>query len=204
LSASHLDGSLEPATGIARFVRLRWLAASAAIWAVFAVLSYLSSVLRYLPFDVPIARWVQSVDWGPLKPAFPFITWLSGTPGDLAAIAVLALVGLANWRALPFAVVVDLGAGATYSLVNSALRVPRPTADLIRITEHPGANGWPSGHASFALVQVALLVLCVAGARLPRRALWVVAAAGAFVVLSFVVERVYVGAHWPSQTLGGY
>ena len=158
---------------------------------------------RYFPFDVPIARWVQSVDWGPLRLAFPFISWLSGAPGNVAAIVVLALVGLANWRALPFALVVEVGAGATYSVVNTALRVPRPTADLVRVAEHPGAFGWPSGHASFALVEMALLVVCVAGARLPRRALSLVAAAGALVVLSFVVERVYVGVHWPSQTLGG-
>ena len=192
-----------PARGVARFVRLRWLAPSAAIWAVFAALSYLSSVYRHFPLDVSIARWVQSVNWGPMKLAFPFITSLSGDAGNVAAIAVVAFVGLANWRALPFAVVVELGAVASYSLVNQALRVRRPTADLVRLTEHPGAYGWPSGHASFALVQVGLLVLCVAGARLPRRALYVVAAAGAFVVLSFVVQRVYVGAHWPSQTLGG-
>jgi len=192
-----------PATGIARFVRLRWLAASAAAWALFAGLSTLSSVYGYFPVDVSIARWVQSVNWGPLKLAVPFITWLSGTPGNAAAIAVVALVGLANWRALPFAVVVGLGAPTTYSLVNQGLRVPRPTSDLVRITEHPGAYGWPSGHASFALVQVGLLVLCVAGARLPRRPLYVLAAVGALVVLSFVVQRIYVGAHWPSQTLGG-
>ena len=96
--------SLEDPTGIARFLRLRWLAASAAIWAVFAVLSYLSAVYQYLPFDVSIDRWVQSVNWGPLNLSFPFITSLSGTPGNVATIAVLALVGLANWRALPFAI----------------------------------------------------------------------------------------------------
>jgi undecaprenyl-diphosphatase len=194
---------LEPPAGIARFVRPRWLAASAATWAVFAGLSYLSTVHPYFPVDVSMARWVQSVNWGPLTLAFPFITSLSGAPGNVAAIGVVALVGLANWRALPFAIVMELGAAATYSLVNQALREPRPTADLVRITEHAGAYGWPSGHASFALVQVSLLVLCVAGSRLPRRVLYMSAAVGALVVLSFVVQRVYVGAHWPSQTLGG-
>jgi hypothetical protein len=52
-------GALAPASGIAGFVRLRWLAASAATWAVFAGLSYLSSLHRYFPFDVPLGAWVS-------------------------------------------------------------------------------------------------------------------------------------------------
>jgi membrane-associated phospholipid phosphatase len=190
-------------TAIARFVRWRWLAASTGVWMIFAGLSWVSTQHSYLPGDVGLARWMQSVNWGPLQLVFPLISWLSGTPGTVVAAAVVAVVALANWRALPFALVVELGATATYTLVNQGLQVPRPTPDLVRVTDHAGAYGWPSGHTSFAVVQVTLIMLVLAGTRLPRRALYTAALAGMLVVLLFVIERVYVGAHWPSQTLGG-
>jgi undecaprenyl-diphosphatase len=192
-----------PVLGIARLVRRRWLAASAAVWMVFAGLSWVSARHPYLPGDVGLARWVQSMSWSPLQQVSPLITWLSGTPGTVTSVAVIGLVALANWRALPFALVVELGASATYMFVNGWLQVPRPTPDLVRVTEHAAAYGWPSGHASFAAVQVALLMLVLASTRPPHTALYAAALAGVLVVLLFVLQRVYVGAHWPGQTVGG-
>jgi undecaprenyl-diphosphatase len=188
---------------LGRFVRWRWLAASAAIWAVFGALTYEASRRPFLGPDLTLARWVQSVDWGPLTPAFPFINQMAGTEGAVVSALVVGAVALADWRAVPFAAVVEIGASQTYSIVNGALRAPRPAPGLIRITEHPGAYGWPSGHAGFALVQAALLVFAVAAVRPPRPFRLVVAVAGVLVVLAFVIQRVDAGVHWPSQTLGG-
>jgi membrane-associated phospholipid phosphatase len=115
---------------------------------------------------------------------------------------VVGVVALADRRAVPFAVVVEIGASQTHALVNGAVRAPRPAAGLVRITEHPGAHGWPSGHAGFALVQMGLLVVVV-GARLPGPGHIVLAAAGGVVVLAFLIQRIDAGVHRPSQTLGG-
>jgi undecaprenyl-diphosphatase len=192
-----------------RFVRLvslvrwRWLVASALIWTVFAVLTYAAVRAGHLGPDLSLAGWVQSVDWGPLTLTFPFISWLGGPRGVVVSVVVVGLVAIANWRAVPFAAVVAIGASQTYAVMNRALQVPRPAAGQVRVVEHTGGYGWPSGHASFALVQVTLLVLAVAATRLRRPARVVLAVAGGLVVLAFVVQRVYVGAHWPSQTLGG-
>lgn len=186
-----------------RFVRWRWLAASAVIWTAFGVLTREATRRPHLPPDVPLARWVQSVDWGPLAAAFPFVNEMSGPHGTVTSALVVAAVALAERRAAPLAVVVEVGAAQTYSLVNGALRVPRPAAGLLRITERPGAYGWPSGHASFALVQVALLLVALAAVRPRRPVLVVAAAAGGLAVLAFAVQRVSAGVHWPSQTLGG-
>jgi membrane-associated phospholipid phosphatase len=87
----------------------------------------------------------------------------------VCSLVVIALIAVVNWRSVPFAVVVGLGASQTYSWLNNVLRFPRPSAGLVRVTEHAGGYGWPSGHASFAVVQVTLLVWCVAAVYLPRR-----------------------------------
>ena len=55
------------------------------------------------------------------------ITALDGTAcGTLVAMAVIAAAALVNWRAAPFAAIAELGASATYSLVNVWLQRPRP------------------------------------------------------------------------------
>lgn len=188
---------------LGRYVRWRWLAASAAIWAVFGALTYEAAMRPYLGADLALARWVQSVDWGPLDPVFPFISRLGGPAGTAVSALVVALVALADWRSVPFAAVVEIGAGQTYSVVNSAVQAPRPATDLVHVTEHPGAYGWPSGHASFALVQVTLLLIAAAAVRPLRPVRVVLAVGGGLVVVAFAVQRVDAGVHWPSQILGG-
>ena len=192
-----------PSRSPGRFVLWRWLAASAAIWTVFGVLTYEAARRPYLGPDLALARWVQSVDWGPLTPAFPLINQMAGTEGAVVSALVVGAVAVVDWRAVPFAAFVEIGATQTYSIVNGALRAPRPAPGLIRITEHPGAYGWPSGHAGFALVQAALLAFAVAAVRARGPVRVIVALAGVLVVLAFVIQRVDAGVHWPSQTLGG-
>jgi undecaprenyl-diphosphatase len=187
-----------------RLFRARFAILALCAWALFGLLSVFTATHPYGPADLALARWVQAAGGAALPATVPLVTWLAGTPGGtVSGVAVLAAVGLVSRRALPFAVVVELGAWATYGVVNAWLRRPRPTPDLIRVLEHPPGYGWPSGHATYACTQVALLLLCVAGLLLPRRALYPATVLGALVVLLFCVERVYVGVHWPSQTLGG-
>jgi len=202
-SFTRLRPAAAAGRALVRLVRWRWLAASAIIWTVFAALTYLAARQTYLGPDLALARRVQSVDWGPLALTFPAISWLGGIRGVVVSVLVVGLVAVANWRAVPFAAIVGIGAGQTYAVLNNVLQVPRPAASLVRISEHPGGYGWPSGHVSFALVQVTLLVFAVAAVWLRRPARIALAVVGGLVVLTFVIQRVDVGAHWPSQTLGG-
>jgi undecaprenyl-diphosphatase len=156
----------------------------------------------YLPFDVPIERFIQSLSWGPLVQVFTALDWVEGTRQQVLGVAGIALVAAVNWRAVPLMVFGALS-GAIYTITAMLIDRPRPPAELVNVIRHTGSSSYPSGHVAFFCWFLILLVLCVVAGRLPRPFVvgaWVVA----LVVLTAVcIGRIYLGEHWPSDILGG-
>ncbi len=155
----------------------------------------------YVPLDDSIDRAIQSVNWGPLSAPFPFFSWVGGPGGRYMQAAALLLVLLLNRRAWLLALAATAGGYSYFILVGFAHR-PRPTvAQVLHITEHPGATSFPSGHVIFITLSVVLVMLCVGYRYLPSWARpigWAVVSA---IVLLVAISRVYVGAHWPIDVL---
>jgi undecaprenyl-diphosphatase len=93
-------------------------------------------------------------------------------------------------------------------LVNAYLKTviesPRPTPELVRITDHSSGFGYPSGHAAGALLVIgAAAWIAARHTRDParRRLIWLGAAAW---ILLTGVGRIYAGAHWPSDVIGAW
>jgi undecaprenyl-diphosphatase len=94
------------------------------------------------------------------------------------------------------------------SLVDSALKVavnrPRPTLDLVRVFVAESESGFPSGHALFAAVVLGTLAYFIA-THVRKRRLRILSLIGfLLLIVSIGVSRVYLGAHWPSDVIGGY
>jgi undecaprenyl-diphosphatase len=156
----------------------------------------------YLPFDVPVERFFQSVNWGPLVQAFTFLDWIEGTRQQVLGLAGIAIVAAVNWRAVPMVVVAALS-GAVYSITAMIIQRPRPSAELVHVIRHTGSTSYPSGHVAFFSWFLIMLIVCLALGRLPKAAvgaLWIVAA---LVLLTVCIARVYLGEHWPSDVIGG-
>jgi len=157
----------------------------------------------YLPLDATVQRDIQSTNLGPLTVTFPFFSWLGGPGGLPMQAVVMLLVLLFNRRAWILALAAFVG-GLWYEIVVHLVNRPRPTAgQILRVTEHPGSTSFPSGHLIFITISVAVLMLCLGHRYLPRWARpigWAVVAA---IVLTVGLDRIYVGAHWPSDVLAG-
>ena len=168
-----------------------------------AVLAAYVSLHPFIPEDAAIERDVQSVPWGPLASTFPFYSWIGDAKGFVAELAVFVAILVMNRRAW----LVAAGAGASagwYILLSHVIVRARPTtATVLRVTEHPGASSFPSGHTIFMCTLVVVIVLCL-GYRFLRGSGRVAAwAAGAAVVAGNMIDRIYSGAHWPSDVLAG-
>lgn len=157
----------------------------------------------YQPLDATLDRDIQAVNWGPLTWTFPFLTWLGGPGGIFMQIVVVVLVLLLNRRAWVLAIAAFAG-GLWYEVVVNLVNRPRPTVgQILRVTEHPGSTSFPSGHLIFITISAAVLMLCIGHRYLPRSARPIGWAAVVGIVLATGVDRIYGGAHWPTDVLAG-
>ncbi|HZK73096.1 MAG TPA: phosphatase PAP2 family protein [Clostridia bacterium] len=182
--------------------RLPLLAIGLIGMALYAADTALAASFQRLPFDLPVERFIQSINWGPLVQVFMLVDWLAGWHQQVLGVAGIALVAVVNWRAVPLMVGGALS-GAIYSITEMIIQRPRPPADLVKVIVHTGSFSYPSGHVAFFSWFLILLVVCLALGRLPKMmmvALWV---AAALVLLAVCIGRIYLGEHWPSDVLGG-
>ncbi len=97
-------------------------------------------------------------------------------------------------------------AGAFVGLANQELKAlfdrPRPSGDFF-VREFPGDSSFPSGHVMSAMAFFGLWWIVSPHLFGNGRATHVVRCAGAVAVLLTAVSRVWVGAHWPTDTLAG-
>ena len=155
-----------------------------------------------LPVDLALSRFIQQ----PASDGFAgfLLLYASDLVWLLSPLVVLvALVGR-RWSAALF---ISLSA-STGMLVGEAIKPlsarPRPTADLVRVQETPDSYGFPSSTAFFAVVFLGMVGYLVW--RAPPRRPAAIATFGILLVLlsSSGLSRVYVGAHWATDVLGGW
>jgi undecaprenyl-diphosphatase len=129
-----------------------------------------------------------------------------GSTGVVALVAVLLLVvGLVAGRPrIGLAAAVTIGLAA---LINGGAKlvVDRVRPDLLPpIVVEPGYS-FPSGHAALSMVAYGIVAVLFARQRgLPRWLRVVGIALAAVLVAGIGVSRVYLGAHFPSDVLGGW
>ena len=193
----------EPAE--AAILRRRWLLLAALV-ALFAVLlSIAAAGPDVLPGDVAISRAIQTPTWPWLDPlAVALSTFGRAWPGETPfAIVVTLLVAYFGTRR--DAVFIALAALAGLINIGTKLIVasPRPTASLVQILEVAPDSGFPSGHAFGATLlygAIWIVLPAVVPNRLACRLLRVLAVA---IALGIGWSRIRLGAHWPSDVLGG-
>ena len=154
--------------------------------------------------DPAVQAFVIAHRSGALTGAMKSVTWL----GSLAVLAplVLAVGGLflirsRNWRpGLKLAVALG-GAIAWSDLAKVLVERQRPPAS-VWIGQYPGW-AYPSGHATQAIATWGMLAVVVSAGRAPRTRAWLWATA-TLLALMVGISRVYLGAHWLTDVLGGW
>jgi membrane-associated phospholipid phosphatase len=175
--------------------------------AAFAVLAVLAHAYAYFAWDLSAARVVQSFDAAWWAGLMEWVSVFGNRWHPHALTTAVALVFfLRRRRSECFGLILAAGGG---SLVNRILKIliarPRPTADLVGFAYRSDELSFPSGHVMFyvcffGFLFFAAYALLPRGTNVRRAAL----ALSALPVLLIGLSRVYLRAHWPSDTLGAY
>jgi membrane-associated phospholipid phosphatase len=180
----------------------RWLGPTVLIvFVLFAIDTFLVVKNEVLPFDIPIATFIQSVNWGPLVYPLELINASAGIwqvlLGAVAVVALFIVERRAGWLLL----IGSISSGLD-NIIKLVISRQRPPADLVHILSPTTGFSFPSGHAVFFTWLSFMIAFSLAprfGPRV-RPILWILAA---IVIVLTCIARVWAGAHWPSDVLGG-
>jgi len=169
-------------------------------------LTHLASTVLYFPIDVEITRAVQRVESPSVLQLFQLVSWI-GFPPRSNVIFGGVILGLFvfGWRleALMTAVAA-LGSAGLWYLIAGFVGRPRPSPDMVHVAMQLPSGSFPSGHVLnlTAIFGFLMYLTIVHSADTRWRALLAVLLALPIVTIG--PARVYEGAHWPSDALGGY
>lgn len=158
-----------------------------------------------LPGDVEVATGIQRAG-GPGVEFLANVGNVLGSTISTILVFLMALVGAVAMRDRPAAFLVlsvsllRLAGTQLKPLFDSA----RPTDDLVRIVGSHDGTGYPSGH-SLSAMTLALCLAVLAWRWIPSQRLavaTVVVLGGLGLLIGWA--RIWSGAHWPSDVVGGF
>ena len=154
--------------------------------------------------DPRVTAWVVAHRTGGLTAVLRTVTWL-GSSVVIIPLALTVAIFFAwrrrRWGPLALLTAAIAGAAASYTLIKAAVGRPRPPP-AIWIGHFSGA-AFPSGHAAQSVACYATVAVILGAGRSARvkTALW---SAAALIALVVGASRIYLGAHWLTDVLGGY
>lgn len=174
--------------------------------ALYALMAALARFYPYYRWDLRASHWVQAISIAGFR---DMMVALSALGSGWLPIALVGGVGItlviARYRVEG---VVLMAGAAVSSLANNLLKIlsgrPRPDSELISVITQAQHKSFPSGHTVFFVVFFGFLLYLAYVLRLRpglRHTLFVVL--GAMIAL-IGVSRMYLGAHWLSDVVGGY
>jgi undecaprenyl-diphosphatase len=169
------------------------------------VLSWSAAGAGTMPGDIWTTRLVQSIVPHDLAGLLHAVNALGGTLGALlATLAATVALAVAGRLQLAVLVLFTLPLRLVNSLLKLLLESPRPQDGVVRVAEQQESFGFPSGHVMGAVLLYGALVVVIPLVLKPGRLRHLAYGCASVVLLLMGLSRIYVGAHWPSDVVGGY
>lgn len=173
----------------------------------FAVLALFAHFSSYFGWDLRVSHSIQSLNAPGLLALMRAVSFIGNDwhPYVLAALTTLLLFALRFRSEAAGLALSAAGSAVLNRFIKIIIARPRPSTDLVTVVRDLDSKSFPSGHVTFYVCYFGFLFF-VAYALLPRgsfsRRMSLFALALPVVLIGF--SRVYLGAHWPSDALGGY
>jgi undecaprenyl-diphosphatase len=178
-----------------------WLATAA----FFLFIAVCASFYDYFPADLRIAHAIQGIDVPAFGGFMHFMNVVGGAPMYILLLLVFTVgfaVLRAGWESM--IMLLTIVPNAAGHLMKSWVGRPRPSPHLVHVSVHETDFSFPSGHVLGTAALFGVLFFLIPAVVPWRPARWAVMAVCLLFVVAAGPARVYVGAHWPSDTLGSY
>jgi undecaprenyl-diphosphatase len=157
-------------------------------------------------WEVEATRAIQDAGPHPMPGLAQFLSTVGQDPwlSLMAAAAVGAMMFWARRPSLAVFLALAFALRATGPLMKAIVDRPRPSADLVDVAVRLDSPSYPSGHVLCATLLFGFLIYCIertVPGMLVRR---ILQGACLSMIALMGYARVEVGAHWPTDVLGGW
>jgi membrane-associated phospholipid phosphatase len=175
-----------------------------ALFALFVVLATFAATSATTPGDVWLERQLQSVHSGAVAQTLDYTSNWATDPLATTMILAGALTAfcIGGSRAGVLAALLPV-TRLLVPVLKETFERSRPSAALVHVRDRLTDYSFPSGHAFNSMLIYGLFFYLATVYVRPRLLRYLVQAACLWVIVLTPIQRVYVGAHWPSDVLGG-
>lgn len=177
--------------------------------AVLGVALALSLAQSPAPFALDLS-WAQALQHLPGEPVLRPVMWVLSLVGRYFISWAVALAGYlflrrsGHRREARLLALAMLGGLLLTWLTKDFVGRPRPSEALLVVMAHEKSLSFPSGHVLHYVTLFGALWYLLKRAMAPSRPRALLLSACGILVGFVGLSRVYLGAHWPSDVLGGY
>lgn len=194
-----------PIRSIHRHFDLRVIGIGFSSFFIFVVVFVDALVQPRASYDLRLMQTVQNINV-PLRDAvLPRVENLTDSRGAVFAwfCVLAAFVIVRHWNWALVVALVPAG-GVVNHLFGTIVTRARPHAEeLLRTSLNPEERSFPSGHVMGAVMLYGLVIVAVGKLRQPAIRALIRGGCLAIIAISGF-QRLWVGAHWPSDVIGGY
>ncbi|MDR3693062.1 phosphatase PAP2 family protein [Mucilaginibacter sp.] len=172
----------------------------------FVVVTILIIIFPHSFVDLKFSREMQEHQNPFLDTTMKMASWFGYFPGSGIVVLLGALVFfIFKYRKEALFVLLTSISGLISSIVKMLVNRPRPTAPTVRIVQKVNEQSFPSGHVLFYIVYFGfLMVLMYQLKTIPKMIRIAVAVFSAMLIFAIPFSRIYLGAHWFTDVLGGF
>ncbi len=157
-------------------------------------------------FDVNLSLAMKEhrAQWSAVRYAFYLLTWLGAW--EILRILVPLVAVFLWWRRRRLLAVVWLGTMIISALLNQGLKVAygRERPETKDALVHENNASFPSGHSTASMVGFGFLAYLLWLATEQRRARLAIVGGAGLLILGIGFSRIYLGAHYLSDVIGGF